>query len=338
MLYRFFIILFVATSAAISIVTMNVKSSPQPDPDVTGVIRVWGDDQMNGVMQRWQNAFQKAHPNVRFETKLLGTGTGMAGLYSGVADIALLGREATASEVMAFEWVFRYKPLGIEAATGSLDVPGKTFAVGVFVNKENPLSRLTLTQLDAIFDSDHRRAPRSLSTWGDLGLTGEWQDKRIKTYGYDTETNTGSFFKRAVFNGGDKWNCDLKEFADSKQAGGSMVDAGPRILAALARDRYGIAFASLRSINRQVRSLAIAANDDGPFYEATKENLIQRKYPLARAVTMYVNRAAGQALDPKVKEFLRYVLSPEGQREVAQDRDFLPLSQATAGEQLRKIE
>ena len=174
MLYRFLIILFTATTAAISIVTENVKSSPQPDPDVAGVIRVWGDDQMNGVMQRWQIAFQKAHPNVRFEAKLLGTGTGMAGLYSGVADIALLGREATASEVMAFEWVFRYKPLGIEAATGSLGVPGKTFAVGVFVNKQNPLSKLTLTQLDAIFDSEHRRGSRNLSTWGDLGLTVEW--------------------------------------------------------------------------------------------------------------------------------------------------------------------
>ena len=117
-----------------------------------------------------------------------------------------------------------------------------------------------------------------------------------------------------------------------------MVDAGPRILAALALDRYGIAYANLRSLNRQVKSIAIAANDDGPYYEGTKENLVERKYPLTRAVTMYVNRAPGQALDPTVKEFLRYVLSPEGQREVAQDRDFLPLSQATAAEQIRKIE
>src|SRR5215831_13425947 len=100
-----------------------ISESLQPDQTIDGVIRVWGDDQMDTVLKRWQADFQKQHPSVRFETRLLGTGTGMAGLYSGVADIALLGREATSSEVMAFEWVFRYKPMGIEVATGSLDVP-----------------------------------------------------------------------------------------------------------------------------------------------------------------------------------------------------------------------
>jgi len=323
-----------------SVRAQNVDSLPRYEAGnpIDGVIRIWGDDQMNAVMMRWQTGFQKLHPNVRFETRLLGTGTGMAGLYSSVADIALLGRDATASEVMAFEWVFKYKPLGVEVATGSLDVPGKTFAIGILVNRDNPLSKLTLTHLDAIFGSEHRRGARNIRTWGDLGLTGVWKDKPINVYGYDAETNTGSFFKRAVFNGGDKWNCELKEFADLRQRNGSLLDAGRRILDALARDRYGMAYTNLRYVNRQVKPVALSATDDGPFYETTKENLIARKYPLTRAVSIYVNRAPGQPLDPKVKEFLRYILSQEGQRELAQDRDFLQLSDATVSAQLGKLD
>ncbi len=324
----------------VAVRAQNVDSRPryQVGQTVDGAIRIWGDEQMDAVMKRWQASFQKHHPNVRFETKLLGTGTGMAGLYSGVADVALLGRDATSSEIMAFEWVFRYKPLGVEVATGSLDVPSKTFAIGILVNQDNPLTKLTLTQLDAIFGSEHRRGTRNTRTWGDLGLTGDWKDKPINVYGYDAETNTGSFFKHAVFNGSDKWNCELNEFADSKQPNGSLLDAGQRISEALAHDRYGIAYSNLRYVNRQVKAVSISLTDDGPFYEATKENLIQRKYPLTRAVSIYVNRAPGQLLDPKVKEFLRYILSQEGQREVAQDRDFMRLSDATAREQMRKLE
>src|SRR6266567_1669044 len=132
MLQRFLILLVAFAFAVIGVRAekANSPSPRQPGQTIDGVIRIWGDDQMDEVMKRWQAAFQKLHSDVRFETKLLGTGTGMAGLYSGVADVALLGRDATASEVMAFEWVFKYKPLGVEVATGSLDVPGKTFAIG----------------------------------------------------------------------------------------------------------------------------------------------------------------------------------------------------------------
>ncbi len=293
---------------------------------------------MSTVMKHWQEGFEKHHPDVRFETNLIGTGTGMAGLYTSVADVALMGRDATPSEIMAFEWVFKYKPLGVEVATGSLDVPGKTFAVAVFVNKDNPISKLTLAQLDAIFDSEHSRGPRSFRTWADLGLTGEWANSPINRYGYDAETNTASFFKRMVFNGSDKWNCDVKEFADLKRPDGGLSDASDQILKALEHDRYGVAYANLHYVNPQVKTIAIASTDDAPYYEATKLNLIQRKYPLTRAVSIYINREPGKPIDPKVREFLRYVLSQEGQQSVVQEGEFLPLSEEGVRNQMRKLE
>ena len=317
---------------------MNSLPPYQPKETVSGTIRIWGDDRMEALMGYWQEGFRKFQPDVLFETKLMGTGTGMAGLYTGIADLALMGRNSTSSEIMAFEWVFRYKPLGIEVATGSLDVPGKTFAVTVFVHKDNPLSKLTLTQMDAIFGSEHLRGPRNIRTWGELGLSGDWEDAPLHPYGYDVETGTGWFFKQAVFKGSDKWNCDIKEFADAKRSDGALVDAGGQILDALARDRYGIAYSNLGFMNPQVKPVAVASADGGPFYEATKDNLIQRKYPLTRAASIYVNRTPGKKLDPKVQEFLCYILSKQGQQEVVREGDFLPLTGEITKEQLRKID
>ena len=316
----------------------NLNSLPdyESSEPISGVIRVWGDSAMDTLMKYWQAGFSKHHPGVSFETKLLGTGTGMAGIYTDVADLAVMGREATASEIMAFGWVFKYKPSRVEVTTGSLSVPGKTFAVTVLVHNTNPLSKLTLAQLDAIFGSEHQRGLSNIRTWGDLGLTGEWQNKPIHVYGYDTETGTGTFFKKAVFAGSDKWNCEIKEFADLK-LGNSLRDAGQRVLNALARDRYGIAYGNLGR-NARVKPLAVASADGEPFYEATKANLIERKYPLTRATFIYVNRAPGKQIDAKVQEFLRYILSQEGQREVVREGVFLPLSEKTVREQLKRLE
>jgi len=337
---RFLSLLIMIMLIALSSRAQDLDSLPryQSEEPVSGTIRIWGDDRMETLMSYWQEGFRKFHPDVRFGTKLMGTGTGMAGLYTGVADLALMGRDSTSSEIMAFEWVFRYKPLGIGVATGSLDVPGKTFAVAVFVHKDNPLSKLTLTQLDAIFGSEHRRGPRNIRMWRELGLTGDWKDKPIHPYGYDVETGTGRFFRQAVFKGSDKWNCDLKEFADAKRSDGTSVDAGERILEALAQDRYGIAYSNLGFMNPQVKPIAVAFAHGGPFYQATKESLIQRRYPLTRAASIYVNSAPGKNLDPRVQEFLRYILSKEGQLEVVREGDFLPLTDEVIKEQLRKMD
>jgi phosphate transport system substrate-binding protein len=330
--------MFALTTMCVYAQKLNSLSASQPDQPMSGTIRVWGNDRMDTVMKYWQEGFKKRHPEVRFENKLIGTGTGMAGLYTSVADLALMGRDATASEVMAFEWVFKYKPLGVEVANGSLDVPGKSFALAVFVNKDNPIAKVTLAQLDAIFGSEHLRGSRNARTWGDLGLAGGWQNEPINPYGYDAETNTGLFFKRVVFNGSDKWSCDLKEFTDQKQPNKVLSDASDQILKALAHDRYGIAYANPRYSNPRVKVIGIASTEAAPAYETTKANLIERKYPLARATSIYINREPGKPIDSKVKEFLLYILSQEGQQEVARAGDFLPLGKETLGEQRRKLE
>src|SRR5215472_14026575 len=68
-------------------------------------------------------------------------------------------------------------------------------------------------------------------------------------------------------------------------------------------------------------------NDGGPFIELTIDNVQNRSYPLSREVYLYTNREAGRPLDPKVKEFLRYILSQEGQEAVMRDGKYLPIDE-----------
>ncbi len=327
--------------ALLSIHEQDPDSLPQyqPEQTVSGTIRIWGNDQMLAVVKHWQKGFQRYQPNVSFEINLRGTGTAMAGLYTGSADLALMGRASTSKEIMAFEWVFKDKPVGIEVATGSLNALGKSPALVVFLHKDNPLSRLTLTQLDAIFGCEHLRGLDNIREWGQLGLDGEWKHKPINIYSYDAETGTATFFRDTVLNGSHKWNWErMREFKDIKNPDGSTYQSSQQIINALATDKYGIGIASLQHGLRNVKPLALASQDGEPAYEAIQQNLIQRKYPLTRAVSVYLNRSPGKQVDPKIKEFLRYVLSREGQQDIINAGGYLPLPKEVGRKQIEKLE
>lgn len=342
---RILLALLITLCAATSGRTQNVESLPkyQSEQSVSGTLRLWGHgspdtDFMGRLVRSWEEGFRKHHPGIQFENRMYGTASAIGALYAGAGDLAIMGREIRPFETSAFERVFRYPPLGIDIATGSLDIRNMDFALNVFVHKDNPLGKLTMTQVDAIFGCEHLRSPRNIRSWGELGLTGEWQDKPVNVYGFPINRGFAVFFQDAALGGSRKWNGDLKEFGDVRQPDGTLRDGGLRILEALACDPYGIAYSNLRYMNGQVKPLALATTESALYYEATKENLIQRKYPLTRFITTFVNRAPGRPLDPKVKEFLRYILSREGQQEVVRDGNYLPLSEAAVRAQLQKLE
>ncbi len=304
---------------------------------VSGTIRVWGNDRMQAVMSRWAEGFRHFHPDARVEARLMGTGTAMAGLYTGVAEIALMGRPANSTEIMAFEWVFRYRPLGVQVSTGSLGTPGKSYAPVVLVHRENPLSQLTFAQLDAVFGCEHKRGPANIRTWGELGLSGPWAARAIHVYAPDTQGATSAFFRQVVLKDSYKWNCKLKEFADRQNADG-VDDALRQVAEAVGRDPDGIALAALGVATPELKALALAADEGGVAYPPTVENVSSRKYPLSRATWAYVNRAPDRPLDPKVRAFLEYVLSREGQADVARGGDYIALPTEVAREQLRQVQ
>jgi len=297
-------------------------------------IRVWGSPQMSGVLRLWEQGFQKHHPEIRFDNELHGTASGIAGLYTGVADLALMGREIWPLETLAFQSVFPWKPLEVEVATGSYDIPKSTYVLVVYVHKSNPLSKLTLEQLAAAFGRPLSGESKA-RTWGDLGLAGDWGSKPIHAYNFDYDNDKALFFRRRVLQDRYRWDSATTEFSNQTNARGQTVDSGQLILDALARDPLGIAVSNPHYANREVKPLALGAGKDA--VDASVETVRTRTYPLTRAVYIYLNRDPKQPLDPKLSDFLRYILGPEGQQDVAREGTYLPLPAGVLAAQVRQL-
>jgi phosphate transport system substrate-binding protein len=309
-----------------------VDSLPRyaPTEQVSGTIRVWGHgspkhDFMGRLMDAWIAGFSKAQPGARFENHMYGTASAIGALYSGAGDIAILGEEISPAALAAFEREKHYAPTGFPIATGSLDVNFFDYAHMIFVQRDNPIQGLTLEQLDGIFGAEHRRGPRNLRTWGDLGASGPWADLRIQPYGWQVDVDFALFFQSAVLEDSHRWNPDLKEFVHVLRPDGSQYDHGQQILDALAKDPAGIAISNVRYANPQVRALPLARTSAGPWYAPTVANLIAQTYPLVRIIPAFIDVPPGGSADPKVREFLRYILSREGQQAVVGESGYLPL-------------
>lgn len=316
----------------------------QPVQQVEGTIRIYGNNYIPALMKTWEDGFRKYQPNVRFTTNLPGTEAAMAGLYGGIADLAFIGREGYRTEIDAFHGRFGYDPLGLMISSGSFATPHKTFSLEVFVHKDNPLHGLTMQQVGAIFGCGNcptcpaPQPAHAIRTWGDLGLGGAWKTRPIHVYGYNFDTGMAGYFDRQVLNGTGRWNEALKDFDNGRDANGEVINAGVYILAALAKDPYGIAFANVLYQNPEVRTVALASGPGKSFYQATLETTWKREYPITRFSTVYLNRAPGKPVDPKVEEFLRYILSRDGMAAVVQDGAYLPLNPAAVQQQLEKLQ
>ena len=327
----------------------GLSSLPEyrPEREVSGVIRSWGSPQMRGLMKNWEAGFHKYQPKVCFEDTLKGTASAQFGLQVNVAELAVSARRIYPYEYYGIYRRSQLSPVQIAVATGSYDVPGKSTALAILLNRNNPLSRLTLKQLDGIYGAQRtggwqglewvttvaRGRQENIRTWGQLGLTGAWADKPIHVYGPPGLYPGGvSYFQSRVMGGADTWNGNLREFNDRKL-----------MMAALSRDPYGIAYASIAYKTAQVKSLALAETQAGPYVPLTKATVANRTYPLARLAYIYFapdhpnGDPAYPKVDPKIKEFLRYILSRQGQREVWREGEYLPLTKELVCEELKKL-
>jgi phosphate transport system substrate-binding protein len=310
----------------------------EPEPVVSGTLRIWGHGSLEGdhlgpLVSAWQEGFRQRYPGVTIVATLRGDNTAIGGLYTRAADIALMERSPTAIELDAYQPIFKHDPFEISIATGSLTAHQHASALAVFVHRDNPLSRLTLAQLDAVFGADHRRGTRNVHTWGELGLSGAWAKKIINVYVPALAGEQAQHFGKIVLKGSQKWTGNLHEFDTPKDE-----SSGRRVLAALAADRFGIALSTLEFPHPRAKPLALAAEAQGPYVAPGQKSVADRSYPLARPVSFFINRQPGQAIEPTLKEFLRYVLSEDGQLAIARDGGYFPLPSALLRQEREKLE
>ena len=329
----------------------------QPKQKVSGTIRMWGSNYITDgfIGGYWEAAFRKFHPDVKFDFHIKTTLAAVPSLIFGVSDLGI-GRKITFAEQELFERYTDRSPVEIEIATGSYDVPGWQPGYGVVVQKDNPLTKITMDQLDGVFGAERaggwdgtswrpnwaRGPEKNIRTWGQLGLTGEWADKPINVYGLTLRYHQATEISDRVLKASDKWNERLKIYANFVSKAGKLERGMNEDLAA---DKYGIGIVAAPTTNLTggasqptQKVLAVAAKDGGPYIPYTLDTLQNRTYPLYDRIFAYTDREQGKPMNPAVLEFLRFVLSQEGQAEVMRDGKYLPLTAEVANAQLKKLE
>ena len=323
-----------------------------PAAPLNGWLRLHGNNYLSDgrLGEFWQQAFAKYQPGIRLSYYLPTSAVAFAALFYHQADL-VMGHKPDFYDLLAFQRVFNYDPTEITGCSGSYDVSGWENSVAIAVNQDNPLTKITMKQLDGVFGSARqggwagttwhkeyaRGADENIRTWGQLGLTGEWADKRITPHGFALRYNTSTDFADKVLKGSDKWNEDIQTYGNYQKADGTFYIQADQMAEALAKDKYGIAFIRFRGDRPGMKRLAVAG-DDGKYIEHTMDNVQNRTYPLGGQVYFYAAVQPGTKMDPVVKEFLRFVLSQEGQEEVERDGKYLPLTAADVRAQLKKLE
>lgn len=330
-----------AQSIAIPPWAQYVKSLPpyRPDRQVSGTVTSWGHGFLKNMMRDWEQDFHRFQPQVKFEDDLASSAAAMAGLYAGRANLGVLAREIVPMEVAAYQKMTGQKVFPVTVLTGSYADPDKLMALGIFVNRDNPLARLDFRQLDAIFGAQHLAGGgANLRRWAQLGLGGPWKDRPIHPYsGPPGDEAPAFFFSQTVMRGSTLWNDRLRQLDDARFAKGRRVDGYQRTVDAVAADPDGIAISVAGDRNPRAKLVAIAARPEGPYVAPTKASVADRSYPLARSVTFYINDGPKIPPDPAVLEFLRYLLSREGQEQALREGDFLPLTPSLVRAQLAKL-
>lgn len=340
----------------------NLSDLPsyKPEAKIVGGVRIVGSELKNAVAQLAEG-FMRFHPEARVTySHIPSSEGGIAGLYSGISDVAPMGDDAKITDLMPFHNAFGYMPTEISVATGGYEKRGSLFAWAIVVSKDNPLEEISVEELVRIFGAERTggwelvnnnyhytakfaRGPESnIRSWDQFGLRGEFAGKPIETFGYSAP-GFATYFERNWFHWSKKWNPNFREFVETKQttpdADGAAVDSQVP-LRELATNKYLIGIAALMHVKNypHVKVLRVSRKKGERAIPLTPDNVANRTYPLIRDAFFYVNKPPGRPLDPRAREFMRFVLSREGQEIIARVGYYYPLNAEYLKEQLRKLD
>jgi phosphate transport system substrate-binding protein len=282
---------------------------------VSGNLNSIGSDTLNNLMTLWAEGFRKNYPNVNIQIEGKGSSTAPPALIEGTAQVGPMSRAMKKSEMEAFEKKHGYMPTRIGVALDSL---------AVYVHKDNPIDKLSLPQVDAIFSSTRKGGLADIATWGQVGLKGSWANKPVSLYGRNSASGTYGYFKEnALFKG------DYKDYVKEQPGSASVV-------LSVTEDLGGIGYSGIGYRTSGVKAIALSKANGEQSYEPTYENVLDGKYPLGRMLYLYVAKKPNEPMPKMVAEFLKFALSKEGQEVVVKD-GYLPLPAKIAEEQLAAI-
>ncbi len=302
---------------ATSAFAIDIDSRYQPYQPVSGVsgsLKSVGSDTLNNVMALWAEAYKAKYPSVQIEIEGKGSSTAPPALIAGTSQFGPMSRPMKAAESDSFESKYGYKPTQVRVAVDTL---------AVYVNKDNPLTCLSLTQLDGIFSRSRLSGSPEIATWGQLGLTGEWASKPISLFGRNSASGTYGYFKEVAMVNGD-YKDTVKE-----QPGSSAVVQG------VAADKFAMGYSGIGYKTADVKAVSVSGRD-GQCQEPNQKNAYTGAYPITRFLYVYVNKNPSMGLEPLRGEFFRYVLSLDGQKDVMKD-GYFPLPYVFSQQEIAKL-
>jgi len=291
-----------------------------------------GADVMDEMTLGWAKMMRKAYPRLSVTVEARASGSGGPALTNGIAHVAPVGRELLPAEAEGFRQKFGYDATPIRVATGSVGSLGKTASSVIMVDKNNPISCLSLQQLDSIYSTTRNRGGQDITTWGQLGAKGEWANKPIHTYGLKSPNGIEWYFKIRVMQMGEyKSNIQFvkgKGFTHAFNVAADDMKDHPG----------GLTYALMANVQPNTKIISLSEQPGGKCVYPTTQTVYDHSYPLSRFVYIYLNHKPGTHVAPKIKEFLRAVLSREGQQQVADDGVYLPLQPSVVREELAKVD
>lgn len=283
---------------------------------VSGNLNSIGSDTLNNLMTLWTEGFKKQYPGVRIQVEGKGSSTAPPALIASMAQLGPMSREMKPTEIDAFEAKFGYPPTQIRVAIDAL---------AVYVNKDNPLEKLTLPEVDAVFSKTRAcGGSTDISNWGQMGVSGSWAAKPISMYGRNSASGTYGFFKTVALCDG-----DFKDTVKEQPGSASVVQG-------ITEDLLGMGYSGIGYRTSGVKTLQLAVKEGEPYYGTEAETVLSGDYPLSRFLYLYVNKKPGAPLGPLVQQFIAFILSRGGQEIVVKD-GYLPLPAAVVAEEMAKF-
>ncbi|RLT95051.1 PstS family phosphate ABC transporter substrate-binding protein [Ketobacter sp.] len=314
----------VAMTASAALIATGAQAEAKVDPKlpayskvggVSGNISSVGSDTLANLMTFWAEEFKKQYPNVAVQIQAAGSSTAPPALTEGTSNLGPMSRKMKDKEIEAFEKKFGYKPTAIPVAIDAL---------AVFVNKDNPIKGLDIEQVDAIFSSTRTcGGANDITKWGQVGLTGEWANRDIQLYGRNSVSGTYGYFKDEALCKG-----DFKSSVNEQPGSASVVQS-------VATSLNGVGYSGIGYKTSSVRALPLAKKGT-KYVEASPEAALDGSYPLSRALYVYVNKAPGKELSPLEREFVKLIMSKEGQEIVVKD-GYIPLPSSLVAKTLGKL-
>ena len=293
----------VATAHAVAAVDPAIKPYVKTS-GVSGSLSSVGSDTLANLMTLWAEAYKKEYPSVNIQIQAAGSSTAPPALTEGTANLGPMSRKMKDGELSAFEQKHGYKPTAIPVAVDAL---------AIFVHKDNPIKGLTMAQVDAIFSVTRLcGAKADAKTWGDVGVSGDLANKPIQLFGRNSVSGTYGYFKEEALCKG-----DFKANVNEQPGSASVVSS-------ISSSLNGIGYSGIGYKTSSVRTVPLAKKEGGEFVEDNETNALNGTYPLSRFLYVYVNKAPNKPLAPLEAEFVKLVLSRQGQEVVMKD-GYIPL-------------